>query len=167
MTDLHLLVPLDGSDLARSALDAVTRTFGPERAHVTLLRVASAPGRVPSSFERRTVSAELTIPEAAEANHVYASQEWDATRQRLRDELEVEARKLESDGWKVQVRTAFGDPAEEIVRVAEEEGASLIAMATHGRSGLTRALAGSVAERTVRTSPVPVLVVRPSQARSA
>jgi universal stress protein A len=54
-----------------------------------------------------------------------------------------------------------GSPAEEIKRFAEEEGADLIVMATHGRTGLKHMLMGSVAEKVVRISTVPVLTVKP------
>jgi nucleotide-binding universal stress UspA family protein len=54
-----------------------------------------------------------------------------------------------------------GSPAQEIVRCAEQHGADLIAMSTHGRSDLARMLVGSVTDRVIRTSPVPVLVLHP------
>jgi nucleotide-binding universal stress UspA family protein len=53
-----------------------------------------------------------------------------------------------------------GNPATEIVSVAELVHADLIVVGTHGRRGLSHALLGSVAERLVRSSPVPVLVAR-------
>src|SRR5262245_12824613 len=55
---------------------------------------------------------------------------------------------------------AEGEPAAEILRVAKDIGASLIVMGTHGRTGLSRLLMGSVAERVVRTAPCPVLTVK-------
>jgi len=57
-------------------------------------------------------------------------------------------------------RLAMGDPAGEIVRIAAEEGVEMIVLGTHGRSGLTRMLMGSVAEAVVRRAPCPVLVYR-------
>ena len=57
-------------------------------------------------------------------------------------------------------RLAMGDPASEIVRIAAEEGVEMIVLGTHGRSGLTRMLMGSVAETVVRRAPCPVLVYR-------
>lgn len=57
-------------------------------------------------------------------------------------------------------RLSVGDPAGEIVRIAGEEGAEMIVLGTHGRSGLTRMLMGSVAEAVVRRAPCPVLVYR-------
>jgi universal stress protein A len=53
-----------------------------------------------------------------------------------------------------------GQSAEEIVRLATERKADLIVMGTHGRTGLARLLAGSVAESVLRTAPCPVLAVR-------
>jgi universal stress protein A len=53
-----------------------------------------------------------------------------------------------------------GDPAQAIVQTAEDEHADLIVMGTHGRTGLTRLLMGSVAEAVVRKAPCPVLTVK-------
>lgn len=65
----------------------------------------------------------------------------------------------------VPVETALieGTPSKEVVRYATEEGCDLIVMGTHGRGGIDRLLLGSVAERVVRGSPVPVLTVRVSE----
>ena len=57
-------------------------------------------------------------------------------------------------------RLTMGDPAGEVVRLAEEEQADMIVLGTHGRTGLTRLLMGSVAEAIVRHAPCPVLVYR-------
>jgi nucleotide-binding universal stress UspA family protein len=60
-----------------------------------------------------------------------------------------------------------GSPAEMITQYAKEEGMDLIVMATHGRTGLRHILMGSVAEKVVRTSDVPVLTVKPQVLREA
>jgi nucleotide-binding universal stress UspA family protein len=57
-------------------------------------------------------------------------------------------------------RLTMGDPAGEIVRIATEEQAEMIVLGTHGRTGMTRLLMGSVAESIVRRAPCPVLVYR-------
>jgi nucleotide-binding universal stress UspA family protein len=57
-------------------------------------------------------------------------------------------------------RLTMGDPAAEIVRIAGEEGVEMIVLGTHGRSGMTRMLMGSVAETVVRRASCPVLVYR-------
>jgi len=64
-------------------------------------------------------------------------------------------------------RLTMGDPAGEIVRIAGEEGAEMIVLGTHGRTGVTRLLMGSVAEAIVRRSPCPVLVYRETAAKLA
>jgi universal stress protein A len=64
-------------------------------------------------------------------------------------------------------RLTMGDPAAEVVRIAEEESAEMIVMGTHGRTGLTRLLMGSVAEAIVRRSPCPVLTYREVDAKLA
>ncbi|HLF14702.1 MAG TPA: universal stress protein [Bacteroidota bacterium] len=58
-----------------------------------------------------------------------------------------------------------GDPATEIVKLAEHDNAGLILMATHGRTGLAHIFMGSVAEKVVRTSHVPVLTAKPPEMR--
>jgi universal stress protein A len=57
-------------------------------------------------------------------------------------------------------KLTMGDPAAEIVRIAEEEKADMVVLGTHGRTGMSRLLMGSVAEAVVRRSPAPVLVYR-------
>jgi len=60
-------------------------------------------------------------------------------------------------------RIRQGNPYEEILAAARESEVDLIVMGTHGRTGLSRAVLGSVAEKVVRLSPVPVLTVRQSE----
>jgi len=72
---------------------------------------------------------------------------------------------IAADGMKdakPAVRVA-ADPAREIVDYAKEIHTDLIVIGTHGRTGVSRFLMGSVAEHVVRTAPCPVLVVRPSE----
>lgn len=64
-------------------------------------------------------------------------------------------------GVKVTQKIAEGDPAKEILNMSAEMGADLIIMGTHGKKGVDRFLFGSVAEKVVRNSEIPVLTVRP------
>lgn len=64
-------------------------------------------------------------------------------------------------GLKASGKVVSGDAADAIVTMAEEEKADLIIMATHGRQGINRLLFGSVAEKVVKSSPVPVMTIRP------
>jgi len=64
-------------------------------------------------------------------------------------------------------RMGLGDPANEIVRIAADEGAELIVIGTHGRTGMLRFLMGSVAEAVVRRASCPVMVYRAPAAHAA
>lgn len=59
-------------------------------------------------------------------------------------------------------KTMVGEPASEIVNFIKENGINLVVMGTHGRQGLSRVVFGSVAARVIRTSPVPVMTIRPN-----
>jgi len=88
--------------------------------------------------------------------------------QTVRQGYEEEARRILQEvadvaaqaGIAVETRIVTGLPFEEIVRVGRELPADIIIMGTHGRTGVSHALLGSVAENVVRNSPCPVLVVR-------
>ena len=69
-------------------------------------------------------------------------------------------RRLQADGAKVSAFIRVGKPVDEINTFAAENAVDLIVMGTHGRGGLAHLLVGSVTERVVRTSPVPVLTIR-------
>jgi len=60
----------------------------------------------------------------------------------------------------VSPKVGVGKPAEEIVRLAQDEGVDLIVMGTHGRTGLRHVLMGSIAESVMRTAPCPVFTVK-------
>ena len=70
------------------------------------------------------------------------------------------AARLDRDGVTADVFVRVGKPADEIIRFATEHAADVIVMGTHGRTGIRHLIAGSVTERVVRTSPVPVLTIR-------
>lgn len=80
-----------------------------------------------------------------------------ASRLKLQELVE----KGKAEGLTVRSRIAAGKPWEQIVQAAETEGADLIVMGTHGRTGLAHGAVGSTAERVVQRAPCPVLVVRP------
>lgn len=63
-------------------------------------------------------------------------------------------------------RVVAGDPAEEILSYAQKEAVDLIIMGTHGRKGLERLFFGSVADKVIKTSPVPVMSVNPYRMRA-
>jgi nucleotide-binding universal stress UspA family protein len=86
---------------------------------------------------------------------------WEKT---ARAELEkLAAAHLEGRGVAYKIETRSGEAADGILIQAQEMDADLIVLATHGRKGLSHFLIGSVAERVIRRSPRPVLVVRPKE----
>lgn len=89
---------------------------------------------------------------------------WEGINDVLRDEGEgalERVREIASErGVSVEPVLIEGSPSREIARYAEDENCDLIVMGTHGRGGINRLLLGSVAERVVRSSSVPVLTVR-------
>lgn len=86
----------------------------------------------------------------------------------LRDEIMVEAEKsmarFQDEYFEGAANVSFkirvGDPVEEIINAAREEGAGLVVMGTHGRKGLEHALMGSVTELVIRSSDIPVITLR-------
>ncbi|MET0850092.1 MAG: universal stress protein [Candidatus Rokuibacteriota bacterium] len=160
----HVLVPTDFSDTAAHALQYA---FDEARAHdarVTLLHVVpsgtqtdvyyvgTAAGH-PGAFDPGA-SARLGAPWPAPPTTVVRHDQGDVVLTRLHDLIPHAFRHR----WGAEL--AVGPPAETIVRIAQEQGADLIVMGTHGRTGLQHALIGSVAEKVVRLAPCPVLTVR-------
>ena len=134
----RILVPLDGSPLAEGVLPHVQELARSIGAEVVLLRVAFAhifPGADP-------VETQVTAVQEAEA--------YVADR----------ARTLQDAGVRAEGKVRYGDPVEEIVDHVTWDHIDLIAMATHGRTGLKRVVLGSVAEQVLRRSPIPMLLLR-------
>jgi len=73
---------------------------------------------------------------------------------------------LSSEGFNVSSEILVGRAAETIAEFAKQNAIDLIAIATHGRSGVSRWVWGSVADKVLRSSQVPVLVIRPAGSES-
>lgn len=137
-----ILVTTDASELGHRALAHAQALARALHAELTVLYVQPDP-----------------LPTLAEA-YVYLPGGTDPVQeQAIREIREDLARRLPEA--QVRVKRAEGRPVPRlIVDTAREEGADLIVMSTHGRSGLGRALLGSVAEAVAHHAPVPVLLVR-------
>lgn len=142
-----VLVPLDGSPLAESALDMVSGMFTASAVSLHVIRVTE-------------VGAWRSMPYAA-LDYYGDDYYYQAARQAVEQYLQNVESRLRASGWSVDIETCSGPVAGEIQRAAIDAGVALIAMATHGRTGLNRILMGSEAERVLRESPVPVLLQRP------
>jgi nucleotide-binding universal stress UspA family protein len=133
----RILVPLDGSSLAESVLTQVRQLLLHKDSEVLLIRVVPHP---PST--EADIMQPLEKMRAAASEYLRAIEEG-----------------LSSQGARVRRRVAEGFPAAAILDAAAKENATLIAMSTHGRTGLSRWVFGSVTEKVLRGSPVPVLAV--------
>ncbi len=144
------VVPLDGSMVAEGIIPFVLEIAGPLDIEVVLLRVVVPipPLMVEGSRHVETDDPELRRLEAEEY-------------------LLPIAAELRARGVRVRTMVRRGESTEEILAGARESGADLIAMTTHGRSGLGRLLFGSVAEAVLRQAEVPVFLMRQTQAQVA
>ncbi len=159
----RILVPLDGSDLASSILPVVGELAAQAKAQVTLLRAMPEPEEAAANSQSQRILRSMTGSAADTGDNPeldpYTAQ-VERERQAAQSSLELAEDKLRAYGVIAESEVAFGKPSETILDVARSREVDLIAMATHGRSGLTRFLLGSVAERMVRYSHVPVLLSR-------
>ncbi len=134
----HILVPVDGSEWSRAAADIA---FQLVRSYGSRLEVVSV-ADVPSHLYGLSISA--------------ADQMILRARQYLeRITCEAEARGIEANSVLRE-----GEPAKILIELVHNQASDLIIMGSHGRTGLTRLLMGSVTERVVHNSPCPILVVR-------
>jgi nucleotide-binding universal stress UspA family protein len=158
-----LLLPLDGSPFSRQAFRAVGRLFDAQTTTVTLLHIAAAPEGVNDPPLRPLVSEAwpATLQRSDLREHpIYATQVWDSTKASIIEAMDDDVRSLTDAGFGVRLEVRFGDPAQEIADTVEEGEIDAVVMATHGRSGVSRAVLGSVAERVLRMVRVPVVMVR-------
>ena len=139
----RILVPVDGSEQAHQACDFVIREF-PD-ATLVLLHVINP--------AEAGYSAQASIPSFSEEWYEREKEKAES----LFDEIATEA---EEFGMPVERVIEVGKPTRTIVEYAREHDVDQIAMGSHGRSGVSRILLGSVAENVVRRSPVPVTVTR-------
>ena len=159
LTVKKILVPIAFTDnclKAKDYADAIAKQFGAE---VELLHVVEAsPYEV---YQQRGIVADVPIYESALGSVPRASQKYIVkdVMAETRGELEKIA---SSNGMGVKHVTdvKHGHSVDEILRAIDEYKPDLVVMATHGRTGVRHMLLGSVAERIVRLSPVPVLTVR-------
>ncbi|MDD5397622.1 MAG: universal stress protein [Dehalococcoidia bacterium] len=142
----RILAPLDGSETGGAAMHDAEAIALKTGASIVLVHVLPAP----HAIEARWLGPEFTG--FVKAMH-------DAGQKYL-DKVDT---RLSARGLDVKVRIVSGDPAGKIIEVAREEKADLIAMSTHGRSGIARWVLGSVADKILHESRIPMWLVRPRQ----
>jgi nucleotide-binding universal stress UspA family protein len=142
-----VLAPVDGSTRALRAVPWAAKLAGPDGTVILLRVVPAQPGYAESLFS--LVGAEDTVQDIQDA--------WTRTAKADTDEA---AALLSGSEVTVERMVVEGEPDEEIVAAAAQRRAQMIAMASHGRGAIGRAIFGSVADRVARTAPVPVLILR-------
>lgn len=143
-----VFVPLDGSQLAESALDYAKTICGGK---IHLFRVQPYPSITSLPLDMPATQSLLEAEKSAATTY-----------------LEKAAYELAADGKAhVSWSQKIGDAASSILQEAKEEGADCIVMSSHGRTGWSRFLMGSVAEKVVRHATCPVLIVRNRKQESA
>ena len=140
-----ILVPLDGSERAEAILphvEKLTRLCGAE---VILLQVVDPPPRI-------------EVPE--EFNMALHQQQLERLAQRAQDYLSSLEDGFREKGFRVRKRVVYGPVVEAILTTANREKADLIAIASHGRTGLTQVFYGSVAAGVLHRIDRPLLLIR-------
>jgi nucleotide-binding universal stress UspA family protein len=163
-----VLVPLDGSELAEAVLPYVEDLGKRCTAKVILLQVvATSPTRTTATHQFPKDDMFIAFsPESAErvtiVNHpIYREQEIASLQAEAEQSLADAKERLSKAGLETHIEVLFGQPANKIVEYAMKEDIDLIAMATHGRSGFSRWVFGSVAEKVLRATALPILLIRP------
>lgn len=141
----RILVPLDTSALAEGVLSYAALLAKGLNARLELLRVID-PVRQDSPDTERGLFLERVV---------------DGIHARAREYLDHAAAPLLEEGLKVSCTVREGDPASAIIEEADKEPGTLLAMSTHGRSGVARWLLGSVTDKVLHGSGTPMFIVRP------
>ena len=140
----HIVVPLDGSTLSETALAYVVPLAKRMDAKIVLLHATADPYADMFDSDALRESAE----QARQATHDY---------------LRGVAERIRSNGIRCETRTDHGAPAAVILDYAAEQQPDLIAMSTHGRSGLRRLVVGSVTTTILPRAQTPLLVMHPGE----
>lgn len=149
-----ILVPLDGSRFAEQALPHALNIAAAGSVEIHLLSIApQLDDQAHSVVDMYPVYVyrDYMVNHASESNRI---------KQGLQDYLDQVTHRISVAGHAVVSAVRFGQPADEIISYASENGCELIIMSTHGRSGIGRWVYGSVADKVLRGSATPVLLVR-------
>ena len=147
----RILIPLDGSKVGEAALahieKLVSKMTPKMQVEVTVVRVIS-------SLSHYVIAGETS------AQIPYTKQEMEQREKKIKRYLDKTTASLKSNGAIIKTKVVTGNAAEEIIKLAEEIKADLIAMSTHGRSGFSRWAFGSVTDKVLRAVNTPILVIR-------
>jgi nucleotide-binding universal stress UspA family protein len=147
----RVLIPLDGSKVGEAALPVVEQLVN-KLAPKTQVEVIL--------FGVITLLRHWVVVGEASAPVSYTDEELTVIKDRVQGYLENTGEAMKKRGVAVRTMVATGNASDEILKAADEVKADLIAMSTHGRSGLRRLAFGSITDKVIRGSKVPVLLVR-------
>ncbi len=156
-----ILIPLDGSRLSAGVVHIgveIAKKFGSEIVVFRAVRPTPITTTMAGSEQMASpVTSQLIIESAKiqDRKNISKSNRY----------LSAKARSIKANGVKCDYATVIGDPAKSIMGFSKETGVELIVMTTSGKSGLKRAIMGSVADQVIRESGIPVLAVRPRPRR--
>ncbi len=142
----HILIPLDGTPLAEQAIGVVLQMCGTQTLHLDLVRVIEP---IIHGFALSGVEPVIDVDAQEQA--------W----QQATLYLDEVAQPLREQGHVVMTYAPVGHLANAILERAEMDGVALIAMTTHGRKGMARMVMGSVADKVLRSTTLPLLIYRP------
>ncbi|NJK82188.1 MAG: universal stress protein [Chloroflexaceae bacterium] len=148
----HILVPLDGSHLSEQVLPHAKALAEIDKATTQITVLRAVPPIYPAAVEFGSVYTTTELNDETARIEVAACEYLN----RIADALQVE-------GFKVNVHMSRMEPAEAIIDYTETSDIDLIAIATHGRSGIGRWMFGSVTQKVMQAAPVPMLVIRPKE----
>ncbi|MCB9141469.1 MAG: universal stress protein [Anaerolineales bacterium] len=149
-----ILVPLDGSRFAEQALPHAMNIAAAGAVEIHLLSVA------PLMDDQASSVVDMYPVYVYRDYMVDPTSESERIKLGLQDYLDHVTRRIKAAGHEVVTVIRLGQPAEEIISYASESGCEVIVMSTHGRSGIGRWVYGSVADKVLRGSATPVLLVR-------
>ena len=153
-----MLICLDGSRLSEQILPYAAEEAKRFGGKAILLRVLHEP-----AMYTATVPGTVGVPAWTPGLEEQLSESQEEAKQYL---LEKAGMMVEEYGLTVDSVTMHGPPGESIINYARDNEIDLIAIATHGRTGIERAFIGSVADHVLRESGLPVLVIRPREGKS-
>ncbi|GIL09424.1 MAG: universal stress protein [Chloroflexota bacterium] len=152
----RILVPLDGSDLAEKALPEALKITVPGGEIILLMAVDPPEYLSYSMYGTQPVPPQATT--RSEMDFVTISKDMTAHSLAY---LEHVAADLKQAGFQVRQVVEVGPPAETIIKAAAENHADAVVMCTHGRSGLSRWILGSVTNKVLSAASCPVFVIPP------
>ena len=174
------LVPLDGTDLAEGILPYVKQLARGLDMSLTLMMVVDADtldtsdrksseglsARTHYHIDTDSLQETPLEPRVEDPQDDALPQLIELAESQVKQSLGKQVIELASEGVNVEAIIAFGKPADAIIRVASDENCDVIAMSTHGRNIVKRGLLGSVTDRVVHSSHLPVLTINPERAQT-